>query len=185
MIIYLDIDDVLADLKRGFVELYNRVNGTDHAPSDVTGWNFAGVMQQWEHWWDYTEREPGYWRFLPPTPWAREMVELAVKSGHRWCFCSSLPIQHPGILDDRRIWLRRNFGDLDPQVQNRLVVAKRKEFVVHEGDALIDDSEANYKAVRAVGGTVFLLSQPWNRGHDARMSPEQIMDWLRNIRKDR
>ena len=183
-IIYLDIDDVLADLTGGFVELYNRVNRTNFTKDDITDWDFMGVLPQWQHWWDYTEREPGFFRFLRPTPWAHEMVELAAKSGYRWAFCSSSPINHPGILDDRRIWLRRHFGDLDPQVQHRLIVAKRKELVVHEGDALIDDSVTNYDAVRAVGGTVFLLSQPWNEGHDARWTPEQILEWLRDVRKD-
>ena len=185
MIIYFDIDDVLADLKRGFVELYNRVNGTSCMPEDITGWNFAGVMSHWEHWWDYTERDPGFWRFLPLTPWAKGMVERAANSDHPWCFCSSLPIRHPGILDDRRMWVQRNFGYIDPEVSKRLIVAKRKEFVVHKGDVLIDDSVTNYNAVQAVGGTVLLLSQPWNKGHDARMSPEQIMEWLRDLRKDR
>jgi 5'(3')-deoxyribonucleotidase len=183
MIIYFDIDDVLADLKRGFVTLYNRCSETTYKPGNITGWNFAGVLKPWENWWDYTEKDPGFWRFLPKTPWAQMMVLLAAESGYPWCFCSSLPINHPGILDDRRTWLQRNFGHLDPEVSQRLVVAKRKEFVVHEGDALIDDSVINCKAVRATGGTAFLLAQPWNEGDETRRTPKQILDWLRTIKK--
>ena len=183
MIIYLDVDEVLADFTGAFVTLYNRRNGTNWTTDQITGWNFIPILQGNEKWWDYTETEKGFWRNLPLLPWAHEMVKLASESGYLWCFCTSLAICQPDILDDRRNWLHEHFREFDPKVSQRLIVAKRKELVVHEGDALIDDSVTNYDAVRAVGGTVFLLSQPWNEGHDSRWTPQQIIKWLRDIRK--
>lgn len=183
MIIYFDVDEVLAGLTTRFLEIYNQHNGTNYQVKHIRGWDFEGILKHYENWWDYTENHPDFWRSLPLTPWARDFVRIAADSRRQWAFCTSLPMNHPGVLDDRRVWLRHKFGDIDLKVHQRLIVARRKELVVHEGDVIVEDNPEYAQRIRAGGGTVLLLERPWNKDDPSRKTPEEIRQCLLDLQR--
>lgn len=186
-IIYLDVDGVLAQFAEAVVDKYNEVNGTGFTANDVTGWNFQPIIQEPDKWYNYA-RDLEMWKNLLPYPWAEPLVKAVIDTGYPWAFLTSLPIKPKGVLQARRDWVDREFGHLEQNISRRIVVAKRKELVVHEGDFLIDDTLDNCKAVRKAGGRTLLLMQPWNRdaeGKLTRCSVEHVFQVLEGLKRCR
>jgi len=183
--IFVDVDGVLADFTGRFLRNYNARNGTSLVHDDVTDWDYSKVdafklrdSQEWESYLD-----PEFWLELDPLPWAHDLMAVIECMGIPFAFLTSLP--NGSALEDRRKWLDRHFRGKDTQFNyplhpsKRLIEAAQKDLVVGPGDLLIEDSIANVLAARLVGAEAILLAQPWNAGAAGRMTPSEILAYLR------
>ena len=186
MRIYLDCDDVLFPFTQGILEACNQKHGTTLTLDDVHDWEVDTVLPAGTHWWDFTD-VPGFYRDLEPLPGARSLVDAVRASGRPWGFLTSLPIKHESsnVLEERRICIDNNFSMGGYEIPSRrLIVAKRKDLVVHPGDVLVDDYEYNIEAVEAVGGIGLLVAHPSNRSSKRPRWPlNQICAWVLSHRK--
>ena len=174
--IYIDVDGVIADYIGALLAVYNQRHGTSVTNDDVKDFFMESVLKPGQKWEDYS---PDY-KTIPVLPWAHQLVAAVRKIGKPYAFLSALlalPDGSRNILDDRRWWLDQNFACPGDNPSDRLVVATRKDLVVHEGDLLIEDGPMNVEAVRKAGGQVLVVAQPWNTEVPDRLSPDAIL-WI-------
>ena len=185
MRIYLDCDDVLLDLTGAILDSCNARMGTNLTRNDLQDWEVDSILPAGTHWWEFTN-VPGFFRDLKPLPGSVDLVDAVRASGRAWGFLTSLPIKHTGnVMEERRICIDNNFAVDGHEIPSRrIIIAKRKELVVHEGDVLIDDYEHNIEAVEAVGGVGLLVAAPSNRkSQRPRWTLEQVRAWVLSHRK--
>jgi len=184
MRIYIDCDDTLFPFTKGILEACNREHGTNLTVDDVIQWAVNPVLPPGVQWWEFTDRE-GFYRDLEPLPGARSLVNAVRASGRPWGFLTSLPVKHTSsnLIEERRICLDNSFAvDGRDIPSRRLIVAKRKDLVVHEGDVLIDDYIENIKAVEAVGAKGILVKQPSNRNTARpRWTLPEVTEWVKQL----
>ncbi len=162
--IYLDVDDVLADFRGACYTKFSRPD--PYLDGTFTGWDF---IQRW----GYT---PGYffgrldayfWATLPLLPWAKDVLELC-ESCDQVCLLTSLPALPSAAgdaLEGKMIWIEQHL----PKYVSRTVVTRNKELVVRDYyNCLVDDHEANCNNVRRGNGRAIEFPRPWNcnRGED-------------------
>jgi 5'(3')-deoxyribonucleotidase len=177
-ICYVDIDGVLGDMQGALIQRYNKRNGTNWHPSDITGDDFAPVIQGSDRWWNYTN-DYNFWRNISLFPWSKDLLVAVMCSFRNYAFLSSIPTDPPDALHARRAWLDEHFIGHGFSSSEHLIGAKHKELVVHAGDVLIDDMAEHINAVQAVGATVITLAQPWNKGLPNRMDAQTLIEALR------
>ena len=170
MMLYIDVDGTLADLVGPLLKALNTEAGTNWKHEDVTEPVMLSILPLGRAWHDYATA-PDFWLTLPLLPWAGRLMDSVWKSGQPYAYLTALlplPDGSRNVLDDRRRWLDKHF----PGTSERLVVATRKELVVHPGDILIDDHPSTIDTVQKMGAYVLPLRQPWN---PEGLSPEQVI----------
>jgi len=176
--IYVDVDGVLADFNGRILTNYNAKHGTKWTNDDVTDWEYQTIFHAGQRWQDYID--PGFWLDLELLPWAQRLVKAVRDTRQNYAFLTYIPDE----TADRRHWLNWHFTkELGDPPGDRMIIAKRKELVVHSNDLLIDDAPRNIKAVRKNGATVMALAQPWNQSVWGRMSPEQVIQNLERYKR--
>lgn len=182
--IYLDCDDVLFRFTGAILDSCNRKLGTNLTIEDVKQWEVSPSLPPGHQWWEFTDVE-GFYRDLEPLPGAVSLVDAVRASGRLWGFLTSLPVKHvsSNIIEERRICLDKHFLKDGREIPSRrLIVAKRKDLVVHPGDVLIDDYEENIKAVEAVGGIGILAAYPPNRNASRRRwTLPEVTEWVEKL----
>jgi 5'(3')-deoxyribonucleotidase len=169
MIVYVDIHGVLANLADAIVYEYNLQHGTKWTHSDIKNWDWSPVIQPHQNWLDYTKK-PFFWDNLPLYPWAKDLINTIKSAGHICAFLSDVPY---GVENEHRIWLDKHFGS---DASKHLIIAKRKDLVVcHKGCVAIEDGPENINAIRALGGKVYPLAQPWNANIKGCYTPTEII----------
>lgn len=179
--VYLDVDETLADFIGRFLRNYNAEHGTQHTKEDVVDWEFSTILQPGQTWRDYID--PDFWTDLDPLPWAHDLVAAVRDLNVPYAFLTYLPIG--SALEGRRIWLDKHFTvDPNDPPSKRLIVTGKKDLVVYgQNRLLIDDAPHNVLDVRKTGATAFCLAQPWNVSVPDRMTPESILERLRERTK--
>lgn len=115
-ILYIDIDGVLANFKKGIVE--------------------SGLSKQYK---GRPDKIPGVYKNLSLIDGAKSSVEKLFSSGlYDIYFLSSAPWDNPDAWTHKRLWIEKNFG---PQTRKRLILSHRKDLQI--GDYLVDDSPRN------------------------------------------
>jgi len=160
-IIYIDVDDVLADFTAAFLDRVNKANGTRFSAADHKDYNFSCVIPEGDRWERYIP-DVDFWATLPLHPWAEDLMQAVWKTGLPYAFLSGIPFGN--AFDGRKIWLDSHFdngGKFRPH--ERLVLALEKQFVVTAKDILIEDSPRQIAACRSLGATVLAITHPWNQ----------------------
>ena len=178
MVIYGDVDDVLADFSGAFLDRLNAARGTRFRREDHTDYGFPGMLEPGKQWYDYVP-DVTFWASLPLHPWAQELMAAVRGTGYPYAFLSS--VFFGAAFDGRKMWLDHHFSADGAPGSKRLILAVRKSLVAREGDVLIDDAPHQIEATRQVGATVFALAMPWNGGVPGQLSPERVIQKVRDL----
>ena len=115
-ILYIDIDGVLANFKKGVDD--------------------SGLSQQFK---GRPDKIPGVYKNLSLIDGAKSSVEKLFNSGlYDVYFLSSSPWDNPDAWTHKRLWLEKNFGS---KTRKKLILSHRKDLQI--GHYLIDDNPWN------------------------------------------
>ena len=149
VMVYLDMDGVLADFDRGVRELCGMEpqsqNGKRSAKLDDAMWD---AIRKTEHFYDR----------LAPMPGAEEMFgRIYRKYGEQCEILTGVPKPERGIVtavEDKKAWMKRELSDT---VRVNIVLRKQKlDYCKGPESVLIDDMEKTIRAWREAGGTGIL-----------------------------
>lgn len=164
--IFLDMDDVLADLTvaamrhmglhdwtrkdytikaRDIHEMYRQATGISYTPA-----------QFWEHF----KRE--FWSSIPPTPWCDDLIDLCLEYVNpEGLAVLTSPTKCGDCLAGKLDWIAEF---LPPFLHRQYVMAPRKYYCSSVGAILIDDAFENTGSFSTDpgGGFGITFPQPWN-----------------------
>lgn len=144
--ILCDMDSIIADLTKKWLEHYNRDFGDNLTHADITKWSMADNVKctrQEIHNYLY---KPEFFLDLEPLPGALEAVESLAKLGHDILIVSA-PSWPGTSASDKISWAQKHMPFLN----------KRDISLMHQkhklmGDVFIDDSPDNIKLYRQKWG---------------------------------
>lgn len=154
MKVYLDMDGVLVDFRRGVCEAFGRDD-----PS--TNWKF------WENWEGVTtgmvnaKCNDYFWKYLNWTHDGQE-IEQAVrdKFNNESVYLLTTPMLNTGSGTGKLQWIKWHM----PWVYSRTIISYAPKSLLAGPDTLlIDDKDENIEEFRAAGGQGILVPRPWNK----------------------
>lgn len=156
MKVFLDLDGVLVDFRRGVCEAFERDD-----PS--TNWKF------WENWEGITTAlvdavcDIDFWIHLKWTLEGSE-IEEAVRS--KFCFKDiyllTTPMPNPYSSTGKLCWIKEHM----PWAYDRTILSYAPKSLLAGLDTLlIDDKDENIAEFVAAGGKGILVPKPWNELH--------------------
>lgn len=154
-LILCDVDQVVADLHRVWLRLYNADYNDTLTVHELVDWDMTKFVKPecGKKIEDYLY-EPGLYDYVPMIPDADWGVDRLRTAGHRVVFVTSDP---SGGKSGKIDWLKRH----------RLVSSQNDWIIAHDksmihGDILIDDSPRNI-LLCANGVRPIVFDWPWNR----------------------
>lgn len=156
MKVFLDLDGVLVDFRRGVCKAFGRDD-----PS--TNWIF------WENWEGVTDKDVDekcgifFWDMLDWTP-EGPYIEQAVqeKFNSEDIYLLTTPMPNPGSGTGKLKWIKRCM----PRLYNRTIISYApKSLLAGPNTLLIDDKDKNIAEFVAAGGYGILVPRPWNELH--------------------
>lgn len=174
--IFLDLDDVLVDLRTQTL----RALGPDAARIPKNMWNtdelydIFGINEQ--GFWDIIDGgKPDFWYSLPMLPWAK-MLYLTCQQVAPTIILTK-PTPGPQCAAGKSWWLHTVLGTRD------FLLGPPKWSCAAPGALLIDDSETNcgdftVPPTGVPGGNALLFPRPWNSGKG---SPEDVIKALMEL----
>lgn len=140
--LYVDMDGVLADFDRGFMERFN----VDHRGKDFPK----------KEMWDLVYSVPQFFLDLPAMPRALELMETIAQLRRdrlvgEVCILTACPSSaYLDVAEQKKKWIRQHIGNYT------VLPAYRSEskpaYIQNPGDILIDDWRLNCEAWEAAGG---------------------------------
>jgi uncharacterized HAD superfamily protein len=169
-IIGVDIDGVLADYPRSFVEFINERANLDVDPSTITSYNIyeqlpitAEEGRRLKH--EY--RESGQKKFIPVLPGAKKFLEWFKQNGYTIVLLTARPYdEYKRIFADTMYWLEQN------NLPYHMILwdeDKGQRLVDEFGDNVcyfIDDVPEYVSGVAQKGIESFLVNRPYNAGSE-------------------
>lgn len=166
MIIFVDMDEVIADTYGHFIRLYNLEFGESLDIKDIQegeAWQNIPAERQDRvkqyHW------EPGFFIDLDPLPGSQEVME-ELSSRHQ-VYIATAATQFPNSLREKSDWLDQYFPFI--HWKNRILCGDKS---ILKGDVLIDDRSYN---LRAFDGRSILFASPHNNGSTGF---EKVHNWF-------
>lgn len=157
--ILVDVDGVIADTHKTWLEMYNRDYNDSLKVSDITRWALHEFVKPecGRKIYEYLER-PNFYDNTPMIPDALTGVRFLRELGHRVIFVSA------GFHESKIRWLgRMGFltefpykDDFRPSTATDVILCNDKSLI--KGDYLIDDRPENLLSFERG----FLFTQPWN-----------------------
>lgn len=152
-ILYLDMDDVLAEFKRAACIIH----GYTGEEPELQVWELPAAMgisntQFWAPLDNYS-----FWVSLKECPWAETLMKKMRKCFGSVVICSS-PSHSSSCYAAKVDWLRarRWYKGED------IILMSHKERLAKENTYLLDDRQENVISFVSAGGTGLLFPQPWN-----------------------
>ena len=180
MLVLVDMDGVIADFHRGFVdEWQKRHPQKPYVPLEmVTDFYLKNVYPKEDHSLvDALYRLPNFYRSLPEIPGAKESVgDIARRHDVFICTTPVLP-EHKHCVEEKYAWVEDHYG---AEWLGRLILTKDKTVV--RGRFLIDD-KPEIKGVAKPEWEQVLYDQPYNRNVQGkrRMTWANWRDVLREL----
>jgi 5'(3')-deoxyribonucleotidase len=153
MVIYIDMDEVLADTYGAHLDIYNREFGEQLRLEECMGrevWQCVPEERQ-QSIRDHARTE-GFFSGLAPIPGSIRVVEELSKQHE--VYIASAAMQFPNSLREKSDWLDTHFPFIP--WQQRILLGHKH---VLQGDILIDDRSYNLKHFR---GRCLLYTSPHN-----------------------
>ncbi len=165
MVVFVDMDEVLADTYGAHIKRYNSRYGASLSKELCMG---GEVWQQvpehrdalWNHYF-----EPGFFRHLEPIRHSQEVLEQ-LASQHE-VYIASAAMQFPDSLKEKHEWLDEHFPFI--HWRNRILLGDKH---ILRGDVLIDDRTHNLDHFQ---GRSILFTSPHNVHAEGY---ERVDDWL-------
>lgn len=176
LVLGLDVDGVLAEFTKAFVDVLARVTGRDlrspHWRDELAGfWDIGAQLgyrrSQVRAAWHWIENSPDFWASLPPLPAAaltlRQLAEAASRDRIIPFFltCRRSHTAHYQTVD----WLQRHGYPAPTVVLAKYAFDKGRLASLLHLDLMVDDYDENITAIRRLSPTTtpVLHLQPWNR----------------------
>jgi 5'(3')-deoxyribonucleotidase len=161
--IVIDLDDVLCNLSKMWIELHNKQHNANLTIEQVLNWDIALVAQNGKEAYKYFQI-PELYDDMPVVEGALEGVNYLRNLGCRIIFAT---IPSPNTYGRKFKWLVDN--GFCPDKKEYVECWGSKNVLL--GDIIIDD---NYTNVRQFQGLGLLFDRPWNRkfNYDLR-----VKDW--------
>jgi uncharacterized HAD superfamily protein len=194
-VIGVDIDGVLADYPRSFVEFINSELGTSFPTNNITQYNIAeslGLPLEQVIDLKHRYRETGQKRFIPVIDGAKEMLDTFVNAGYVIVLLTARPCkQYKRMFADTQEWLQNNglvYHSIiwDEEKNVRLL----REFGRDKVQFFIEDVASNANKIAELGPKCFLIDRPYN--HNAFLhsnvirvsSPRDVAEYVFEIAKN-
>lgn len=169
MRILLDIDGVIADFTKAWIEQYNHFTGENVKLSDITGPKTSKFVKDPQILYRIKD-SPGFIRGLPPINGAIDGVHELHSKGHEIVFVSN-GTRAPSSGHEKREWLFYYFHRLWKIPPLILAYGTHKKYV--RGDVLLEDNPKNLEVLEF--GTKQLLFNHKYNADETRF--ERIYDW--------
>ena len=159
MVIFLDLDGVLAKFVEGACKIHGLTNPYREG---------LGVAQSWDMWKllglsedeFYYPMEDIFWSNLEVDEQAHELVEVCLDAAEKNnVFFLSTPSRNVGSYSGKYQWVSHHF----PPLRRNLILSAHKHLLASSDRLLIDDSDKNIERFQAYGGLTFTWPQPWNK----------------------
>jgi 5'(3')-deoxyribonucleotidase len=186
MRIGIDIDGVLADFNRDYINRCLQVTGRDlfpPRPFEITTWNypesFGYSAQEVSAVWESIKTDPLFWYGLEAYPDAGESITqlayLERVEGYEVYFITARPGVR--VKQQTESWLKGLCAM--PQYCPTVLISSHKGICAKalDLDAYIDDKDLNvYDVVQNTDARTFVMDRPWNRNikHERYESGEYI-----------
>ncbi|MDI6840462.1 MAG: dUTP diphosphatase [bacterium] len=168
-VVGVDIDGVLADYPRSFVDFINKELGTNYTMDKVTSYDIydcLGIPTEIGMRIKDRYRQTGQKRFIPVIPGAVEFLQELRNLGYKIMLLTARPYpQYKRIFADTMEWLQKNglvFDSIifDKKKEERLV----KEFGANKIEFFVDDVASNANTIARLGVPCYLVTRPYNVG---------------------
>jgi 5'-nucleotidase len=169
MRLVLDMDGVIADFMKRWLEQYNHLTGENVQVNDITGPKTSKFVKD-PHTLYRLKDAPGFIRSLEPMPGAIDGVHELHSKGHEIIFLSN-GTRCPSSGHEKREWLFYYFHRLWKIPPLILAYAGHKKYV--PGDVLLEDTPKNLENLEY--GTKALLFHNRSNAEETRF--ERIYDW--------
>lgn len=158
MIVFLDMDGVIADFHEAAIKLI-RLN-SEEAKLERTWLKTSGDGMFRRPISDLVVRalktcDRDFWREIPILPWAHRLVDAVGSLGFTTAVLSD-PMDHNGAYNGKLDWLKDHFGD-----KLALVATSHKYLVARRGSLLVDDKEENCWNFIKSGGRSVVWPSPY------------------------
>lgn len=166
-VVGVDIDGVLADYPKSFLDFINEELGTNYTMDMVDSYDIPrclgmtteqGVRLKDKY------RQSGYKRFIPVCEGAREMLQWMRGQGYKIMLLTARPYEeYKRIFADTLEWLERNnlpYDSIifDERKEERLL----REFGKDRIEFFIDDVAGNTNTISRLGVPCYLITRPYN-----------------------
>ena len=162
IIIYLDMDEVLVDFVGGACAAHGWTREQFEKVRTPGVWSmpeFMGLSLD-EFWEPIHAAGENFWFDLNPTPWCKEVIELAEEYSKEWHIVTA-PSRCETSYTGKVRWLKSYFG---PQFNN-FVITPHKHILAQEHTWLIDDREKNVESFCEDGGNALCFPNLGNNLH--------------------
>lgn len=153
--ILVDMDGILTNLLKQWLDSYNQEYNDNVKPEDITTWDMHEHVKPSVGKGIYRiPSRPGYFDKTPPLPGAIAGFLALQKAGHDVLVCSS-----PYNADSARAkheWCRRHLGTKTSEV----ILTHKKHWI--DCDVIIDDKPATIKTFAELGREVLTIAYPYN-----------------------
>lgn len=137
--VFLDLDEVVADMLTGFAALCNERLGTNVTRESFTSWELSKPLDVPPEIVYTLLSTPGLFAKLEPMPGAVEGVRKLMKD-ERFDVLFLSASNSLYSCSEKRNWIRKYFGNKGSE---QLILATRKDVVGRPGDWLVDDRPKN------------------------------------------
>lgn len=155
--IFIDMDDTIEYLLKGWVDWLNAKHGTDVDWTSIRTWDMTKAFPTLNKMQVY---EPLYvddfWDWVKPIPYATEMIHQLIVDGHKVFIVTASTYETLAAKMDKVLFRYFPYLTFD-----NVIVTSNKQLL--NGDVLIDDGIHNL-----VGGSYakLIMDAPHNRGFD-------------------
>ncbi len=143
-VIYLDMDQVLADFEHGAYRVHNttheEVVKQGRKPGDWSLEPWLGGSQN-KFWEPIHKAGKKFWLGLPPLPWIRQLISLVRYYSMEWYVLTSPSICHTSYVG-KLMW-----GSLYDIPTDKIIITKHKHLLAKPGALLIDDRKKSVDRV--------------------------------------
>lgn len=170
-IIYLDLDDTLADTRKNAIEYFKVKDFTLQSKRSILI-NILSVLKVWKG----IKTDCSFWEQIPLKHDAIDIYNKCLEITPHVHILTALPIlfyrkqskDFINAAEAKRKWVRKNFPNI-PEENIHVVYAREKHYMVKENPSrfiLIDDSKLNIKRWNKVGGIgIYVAPQDSNHLH--------------------
>lgn len=164
MIIYLDIDGVLAQCQVAALNYFGH-----YFYEYPFGKRVKDILAEYDEDFDnqtyhqfWSEFDEVFWQLLLKTNECDFLIETCVEAvGRENVFLASRPTMNPGSYSGKAEWVQQN---LPKYLHNQLILIHNKSLLAKPNTLLIDDTLSNCNAFTEAGGNSLFVKRPWN-GH--------------------
>lgn len=167
-IVGIDIDGVLADYPRSFLDFINAELGTAFSPEDITEYSgiydLCGIPTDLGIQLKNKYRETGQKRFIPVCKGVQEFIAFLREEGYAIVLLTARPYQtYKRIFAGTIEWLKKNGIHYDMVIFDE----NKEEALINEFGSkvefFVEDNPSNAKKISRLGIKCYLVEHPYNR----------------------